>query len=463
VLNRKSAIILALGLYTFLKPTSAYATDLDHWVSENAIHLEQLDPSLSYPQLAALDKAVQGKRIVFLGEAAHWVHEKYDYRLIMLKRLIALGYTNVGMEMGISDGQRVDDFLRSGRSADLDRVALYGYLSPYIRSRTIPGMCPDSIHGYPQLGSLFKGEESWFFTQLRQLGASLAPAGDRVHYFGYDLDMAVGGGYEDIEKILNAHLEDAAIAEISKLLHPPAGDSTTEEIKRLTNALTKIAAQQQTLSDKLGSSGFKSVRLATQALLASVEFLQTYQSRPCDISKVQDWNKELLLAMAARERMMFEIMRAKLEALGPQAKIVLMGHDFHLSKNPESLRFTNAEVPDPFAPPMWPSIGQYVSQTLAIPTYSIWMIQSKGSQSNIDCALAECPIATGSNYIGSLLKMAAPFSLVPLNHSSDSRAKSLDQRLSFSVNGGTHSGNILENADAIFYVETVSGLKQRTP
>ncbi len=455
----KFGFIVSISLLGF----RARATDLDAWVSQNAIHLDSLDYSVDQPKLEAFDKAISGKRIVFLGEAAHWVHEKYDYRLILLKRLIAKGFTNVGMEMGLSDAQRVDNFLASGKSTDLDRVALYGYQSPYVRSREIAGACSDNSKAYPRLGVLFKGEESWFFTKLRELGQAALPSTERVHYFGFDLDMAVGGGYEDIDKIIGVRSLRPNSAQFLVLVHPPAHDQTSAEIARLQSALKLIDDHRSLLIKELGAVDLKAIQLATRALLGSVQFLNTFYSRPCDPSKLVKWNQDLMSAMAARERMMFEIMREKLAELGPDAKIVLMGHDFHLSKDPGSLRFTGAEVPDPYAPAMWPSIGQYVSQTLKLPTFSVWMQQSKGFQSNIDCPLAECAINTGPDFVGPLLKNAGPVSLLLLSHPLDQRLNPLNKRLSFAVNGGTHSGNLTENADAIFYVETVSGLKLRTP
>jgi erythromycin esterase-like protein len=434
---------------------------LTQWIRENALVLSDLDAQRDYPQLGAFDNAIRGKRIVFLGEASHWVHEKYDYRLILLKRLIANGFTTIGMEMGVSDGRRVDQFLASGDPKDLDRLALYGYESRAVRSRPTTGACPVSRQMYAGLPALFKDEESWFYSQLRGLGVALLPKGERVRHFGFDLDTVPGGAYEDIDDLLRAGDQNALVARLRNLMEIRPGESADDELRRLQTALNYVDQDRSALASMLTDDVAKKIRLSLHVLIESIRFIAYESSRPCDPAKVREWNLGLLSAMTARERVMFEIMKATLDDLGPDAKIVLMGHDFHLSKEPRSLRFANATVADPNAPKMWPSIGEYISKTLAIPTYAVWMIESEGTQSNIDCETRECRIATGQTYLGHLLAPGGPVYLLPLLQPLDRRASVLDRRASFATNGGTYSGNVIEAADAIFFVERVSGLKPR--
>ncbi len=57
------------------------------WARERAIALDPLGPDIALERLAPLDELLSGKRIVFLGEFEHFVHEKYDYRLLFLRYL----------------------------------------------------------------------------------------------------------------------------------------------------------------------------------------------------------------------------------------------------------------------------------------------------------------------------------------------------------------------------------------
>lgn len=460
VSSLQMALISCLALAAHAEGATS-RDELAHWINENAIVLPSLDADLSSPQLDALVKDMKGKRIVFLGEASHWVHEKYDYRLLLLKRLVAEGFTNIGMEMGFSDGQRVDQFLASGEPKDFDRIALYGHRNRDVRPRPVAGACP-SRKTYAGLAPLFKGEEFWFYSKLRRFGSVARAEGERIHHFGYDLDTLPGGGYEDVRKLLQPHWKNAVVAGVLELLEAPDSESPEKELQRLRATLENIDQQMAELGAILTEKTANRVRFSLRVLLESLELVFYFNSRPCDPLQLAPWARGLTQIMANRERMMFEIMKAKLDELGANSKIVLMGHNFHLSKNPRSLRFAAASVPDPIAAPMWPSIGEFVSQTLDIPVYSVWMIEAMGSQSGAGCESRECPIERGVDYLGRLLMNGHPAYLLPLGKPLDSRARSLDQRLSFAVQGGSYSGNIVENADVIFFVETVSGLKQRT-
>ena len=73
------------------------------WIKKNAVQLDTLDPFEVDPAvLSFLDPLLEGKRIVFLGEPDHYIHEKYDYRLLLIKYLYQKGWRHIGMEMGRS-------------------------------------------------------------------------------------------------------------------------------------------------------------------------------------------------------------------------------------------------------------------------------------------------------------------------------------------------------------------------
>ena len=100
-------------------------TELKAWVSEHAVRLDlPLHSDRNLERLAALDMPLASKRIVYLGEPDHFIHEKYDYRILMLRYLISRGWNHIGEEMGIVDGYRINNFLASGDSSHLDRVPI---------------------------------------------------------------------------------------------------------------------------------------------------------------------------------------------------------------------------------------------------------------------------------------------------------------------------------------------------
>ena len=95
------------------------------WARERAIHVDLASPAAS--PVTPLDPLLQGKRIVYLGESNHFVHEKYAYRLLFLRHLVAAGFHFLGEELAWTDGVWIDRYLSTGREELLDDVATYGY------------------------------------------------------------------------------------------------------------------------------------------------------------------------------------------------------------------------------------------------------------------------------------------------------------------------------------------------
>src|SRR4029077_7230148 len=93
------------------------------WASARAIRLDlPLRSERNFERLSVLDPAIASKRIGYLGEPDHFIHEKYDYRLLMLRYLVSRGWNHIGEEMGLVDGYRINQFLAGGDSDFLDRV-----------------------------------------------------------------------------------------------------------------------------------------------------------------------------------------------------------------------------------------------------------------------------------------------------------------------------------------------------
>jgi len=97
------------------------------WVKERAIHLDILDgKNIDLSTLSLLDKEIEGKRVVYLGEPDHFIREKYDFQLMLVRFLFERGFRYVGYETGIFTGRLIDTFLETGDSAYLDLNSLFG-------------------------------------------------------------------------------------------------------------------------------------------------------------------------------------------------------------------------------------------------------------------------------------------------------------------------------------------------
>ena len=51
--------------------------------------------------LERFDEALKGKRIVYLGEMDHFVAERMEFRLMLIRELSRRGFRRIGLEMGI--------------------------------------------------------------------------------------------------------------------------------------------------------------------------------------------------------------------------------------------------------------------------------------------------------------------------------------------------------------------------
>lgn len=172
-------------------------TDFLAWAREHAVLIDPLEgPDLDTERLSFLDKLLENKRVVYLGEEDHWIHEKSDYRLLLLRFLISRGWRYIGEELGLSDGIRINRYLETGDESELERIATYGYAGAQRSDRVdkVTGILKDSSENYPL--ESFKSEQLRLIRALKTLNGGLKPG---LHYFGFDINAVAGGGYEDVK------------------------------------------------------------------------------------------------------------------------------------------------------------------------------------------------------------------------------------------------------------------------
>src|ERR1700681_241236 len=186
--------------------------ELKAWASEHAIRLDlPLQTERNFERLGALDLAIAAKRIVYLGEPGHFIHEKYDYRLLMLRYLVSRGWKHIGEEMGLVDGHRINQFLAGGDSDYLDRVPMYGYKGGQRTDRddSATGLLRDSFTAFPLAPCV--AEQRSFARGLRDIAIAHSRG---LSFFGFDIDSLPGAGYEDLAEMLAPVAGDALVAKI---------------------------------------------------------------------------------------------------------------------------------------------------------------------------------------------------------------------------------------------------------
>lgn len=442
VLSRR--MLFATLLLSLATPLAGHraieVTDADFlaWAVERSIALESLDPGEVGPEsLAFLDEALEGVRVVYLGETDHFVAERMEFRLLLIRELAKRGFRRIGMEMGRSDALRMDRYLETGDERWLDRVALYGYRGDLREDRVdeVPGWTDDSS---PELTATVTAEAWWFLRRLRAMNEALPEGEPRLSWFGYDLSFRPGGGYADAREVLAPHAEDALVARVLERMERVPGESRGEEAARLEALVALLDEHREALRVSLGDAGVHDVRGALQRMADAFRFVDGLQQRqPSDLEKT-------LAALSAREQRMFANFDEYLAEWPADEKVVLLGHALHLSRSSESIETAGFG-------PMWKSIGTYLAERLPGEVYGIWLLHERGDHGAPGREPSVQRFRSPAGSIERLLARVHPLLLLPL-HSGDPREAWLEEERVFSQGGSPIRALLARQVDCLFFV-----------
>jgi erythromycin esterase-like protein len=404
--------------------------DFRAYASERAIAFSDLGAIDENARcLSILDPLVAEKRFAYIGESDHFIHEKYAYRLAMLKYLAGRGFTHLGEELGASDGMRIARFIENGDESQLERVTIYGYsgASRTDRDDTPTGILRASFgDAYPT--ALFAAEQKRFAQGLRKIG---------VRFFGFDIDPLPGGGYEDLAEILDSLPADATVARIRNALHRVPGETIEQEIARLDDALRLIEAD-----------GPDALRHSATCLRDSFEYVRiTYPAKTF---------AALNPGMAFRERYMHRQVDRMLGQMRPDEKLALMSHNMHLCRAPDAVAGSDASAGP--GGKTDPPLGAWLAARYPAEIFSVWMLIGRGRDSQPFPTLSK-EIKEKRGTLNALLGEIGDCFILPID-TTDPRARLLAENVEI-----THDGNggvrtaLARQADAIFFVRNVTPLQ----
>lgn len=438
------ALLLTMALSGAQGQTGSDEEAFVSWVREASVHLDISDGGeVNLTDLSFLDEALEGKRIVYLGVSDHWLHQKYGYRLALIRYLFEKGWRHIGMEMGYSDGKRVDRYLETGDRGHLGRVALYGYKGD---SRSDRDDRPTGFPGMenPRFKKAFVDEEHRFLGQLRALNESLPTDQTRLRWFGFDVDLFAGGGYTDIRHLLHRHRSRPVIREILRRVEHIDGESRIQESRRLRDLLQFVTDNYTSVKGILGSADAGELSRSLQSLSDSYLFCEAAKDGP----RTMKW----LSGLIEREKAMIRLMDDLLGELSPTDKIILMGHNLHLSKDSENILVGPVGTP---APTLWRSVGTHLDQKMPGEIYTVWMTYDHGWHGSVLLAEGIEQVSSDPVRIEHLLAKAGS-SFFLLLDSGDPREAYMRQERNFLQNGATASGILTTQADALFFVAEVT-------
>ena len=297
--------------------------------------------------------------MIVLGEFNHFVHEKSDFRQFFSRYLVARGVRTFAEELGWSDGIRVNRFLH-GDERQLGRLPSFGY-QEHLRSDRNDrptGILRASFDAYPT--TLFVGEQSRFYRALRA-----AVPDNRLRYFGFDIDGAPGGSYEDIAEILSGSASPSPTVHFLEALARIPDENIDAEIQRLLRA-----RDTWTRASGISPSLQAAVEASLDALIDSLRYVaQTYGAATYDA---------LRPGMAWRE----DAMKRRFENIdrltNGATPIAAMGHALHLVKHDGKLAAGAGVGP---GGGLTCSIGHHLAQEKGKRVFSIWFVYGAGEDS----------------------------------------------------------------------------------
>ncbi len=307
--------------------------------------------------LAPLDRLIAEAEIVALGELNHFVHEKSDFRLFFARYLVSRGWRNFAEELGWSDGVRVDRFVASGNSEELERLPSFGSFSHLRADRDDrpSGILRTGHDAYPK--DLFRAEQGRFYRALRQ-------ASPELRYFGFDIDGLPGGSYEDIGARLAEFADLPEIRTFLAALARVPGESASAEAERLRGLLARCTALP------LPHAAAQNVAADLRALSDSLHYVA--------LTKDAASFEALRPGMAFREDAMKRRF-ADIEALCGGERLVLMAHAFHLARDDAAIRL-GADAVGPGAG-LTCSVGHHLAQELGKRIVAVWFVYGGGEDS----------------------------------------------------------------------------------
>ena len=240
-------------------------------------------------------------------------------------------------------------------------------------------------------------------------------------------------------------------------------DDAWSRTNELSALLEELRYPHSSLAASLPAKWLHELVLDLDCLSESLLFQRTASPFKLDASRGSGFTDDALRAtldgFALRERTMFRLLDGYVETLEPHERIVLTGHNMHLTRRWKDARWT--ELGSDVSIPLWPTIGAHVTDKSPDQVFAIWLVYDHGVHLNASDLQSTRAISSVPGTVESLLaKLPYDALLLPLA-SDDPRSAWLDEERTFHVNGGVGHGKLREMVDALVFVREVEPPRPR--
>jgi len=425
------------------------------WARQVAIPMPASpEEPLSEEARRTLERMLEHKRFLFLGEPDHFFVEKYAFRLTFVRHLFAEGWRYVAMEHGRTVGWQADQFLRTG-----DVSYLHTHLDPPANPSDV------AAHG-KMLEFVADHEYSAFPEQLRKISASRADDQSRLRYVGFDLDLGAPlASIRPIKALLGDQRHSTSIQETLHLLDGLTELSIDQQLAQIEAIQQNLTAQTDTIVEALGQETFEKLQAWLYCLHDNIKAEKRPRMR-CDPRGHRRWRAE-------RERLMMRYLDRTIAGFNAGEKVMLMGHNGHFSKDATQL-FARPQLSLFWGVRSWfralayclwarfhqgplnmheGSVGMHLHQHFPGEVLAIWTLYGRGQLMGRDGPL---DVRVHDDTIESLLAQVGDRFLLPLDNV-DPDARAILTQANFRwAGGGYASADLTAQVDAIYFIAHVT-------
>jgi erythromycin esterase len=270
--------------------------EIARWIREHALTLDHL---------GTLRPTLQGVRVVGLGEATHGTKEFFQARLRLLQYLVTeLGFNTVAVEASYSGAQQVNRYVLTGEGECSAAVSALGFVACDVAE--------------------FAAIVDWLRTHNESAAKSA-----KVQFFGLDTINTKPGRAAVLEWL--GRVDSATAAAFAEIFSVVAAAEARGQLAAYHALSADLLARLRDQIDRVEASRARYVNQTSEteyeeiARQLNVIFQWVQSNVPNETSL-----RKKGLDVFVRSRQMAENLQQRMELQGPDAKVVVLAHNFHL-------------------------------------------------------------------------------------------------------------------------------------